>query len=51
MHKLPGKIFRVNKAFKGTTVNVEENRCPICSHPIDPSWKFCKNCGFKLHTD
>ncbi len=51
MHKLPGKIFRVTKTVKKTTALAEEKRCPVCQKEIDPNWRFCKNCGFKLHTD
>lgn len=24
------------------------NRCPVCSEPIEPSYKFCPNCGSKI---
>jgi len=25
-----------------------ENVCPNCNKPTDPSWQFCRHCGFKL---
>ena len=51
MHKLPSKNFRVTKSEKEKTAYAEEKRCPVCQHEIDPNWKFCKNCGFKLYSD
>lgn len=25
-----------------------EGCCPNCGQPVEPSWQFCRNCGFKL---
>jgi len=34
--------------IKANLSSQDNGGCPNCHKPIDPSWQFCRHCGFKL---